>query len=242
VSLLVVDGVSKTFGGVAAIREATFTLEAGEILGIMGANGAGKTTLFNLISGSLRPDRGAIYLDGERIDGLRPDRVCRRGIARTYQIVRPFPGMTVRENVLVGALFGADRGRSAAPATQTADRILEDLDLADQAGKLAGELTLAARKRLEMARALATRPRILLLDEVLAGLNPTEVAESLVALRDIRGRHGVTLVIIEHVLRAVMDLCDRIVVFHHGERIAAGAPAEVVNDAAVIAAYLGASS
>jgi branched-chain amino acid transport system ATP-binding protein len=150
--------------------------------------------------------------------------------------------MTVRENVLVGALFGADQGRSAAPASQMADRILEDLRLADQAGKLAGELTLAARKRLEMARSLATRPRILLLDEVLAGLNPTEVAESLAVLRDIRRRHGVTLVIIEHVLRAIMDLCERIVVFHHGEGIAAGTPAQVVNDPAVIAAYLGASS
>jgi len=237
-TLLRVEKIFKSFGGVAAVRDATFSVSQGEILGIMGANGAGKTTLFNLISGSLKPDSGTIYLGVERIDGLKSDRVCRRGIARTYQIVRPFPGMTVRENVLVGALFGAER-RPKAECNRHTDIVLEEVRLIDQAEKRASELTLAARKRLEVARALATRPKILLLDEVLAGLNPTEVADALVLLQQIRRSHDLTLVIIEHVLQAIMSVCERIIVFHHGEKISEGSPQQVANDPTVIDAYLG---
>jgi len=239
VSLLRLDGVSRRFGGVQALRDVSFAVEEGEILGLMGANGAGKTTLFNLISGAMRPDSGTIRLEEARIDGLRPDQIARRGIARTYQIVRPFPGMTVLENLMVSAVYGMRRAPSLEAAGAEALVILEELGLAARRDDPASELTLAGRKRLEIGRALALSPRLLLLDEVLAGLTPVEVEQSLKMLRTVQARRGLTLIFIEHNMRALMTLCGRIVVLHHGERIAEGTPAEVGRDEAVIAAYLG---
>lgn len=239
VSLLRLDGVTRRFGGVQALSGVSFSVEAGEILGLMGANGAGKTTLFNLISGTMRPDSGSIEFDGKPIERLRPDQIARRGIARTYQIVRPFPSMTVLENLMVSAVYGMRRAASLEVAGQQALVILEELELAGRRDDPANALTLAGRKRLEIARALALSPRLLLLDEVLAGLTPVEVERSLIMLRAIQAGHGLTLIFIEHNMRALMTLCSRIVVLHHGERIAVGTPGEIGRDEAVIAAYLG---
>jgi branched-chain amino acid transport system ATP-binding protein len=240
-SLLALDQVRKSFGGLVAVRDVSFAIDPGEILGLMGANGAGKTTIFNLISGVMRPSAGRITFEGARIDGSRPDRVASRGIARTYQIVRPFAGMTVLENVMVGALYGTRRRQSLADAAKEAEAIIGQLGIAARGDQLASSLTLAGRKRLEIGRALALSPRLLLLDEVLAGLTPTEVASSLEMLRAIHATRGLAMIIIEHNMRALMALCSRIVVVHHGERIAEGTPAEVTRDGAVIEAYLGAA-
>ena len=237
--MLEVRGVSKRFGGLAALDGVTFEVAAGETLGIMGANGAGKTTLFALIAGIERPSAGEIRFAGRAISGLGADAVNRRGIARTYQIVRPFAALSVLDNVAVGRLFGSAPARSPAAARAEARAILADTGLADRADRPAGELTVAGLKRLELARALATRPRLLLLDEVLAGLTPPEVAEAVALLGRLQAQHGLTLVVIEHVMRALMRMCRRIVVLDHGVLIAAGTPEAVANDAQVRAAYLG---
>lgn len=241
-SLLEIRDVAKSFGGVRALHGVSFEVAADEIVGIMGANGAGKTTLFALIAGHIRPNSGEIRFDGMRLNGLRPDRVCRAGVARTFQIVRPLRGLSAAENVATAARFGAEPAADRAEADARAAAILEEVGLGDQAATMAGALTLAAQKKLEIAKALATRPRLLLLDEVMAGLTPSEVQAMLAIIRDIRQRYALTVLVIEHVMRALMNLSDRVIVLHHGEKIAEGKPAEVAGDEAVQTAYLGARS
>jgi branched-chain amino acid transport system ATP-binding protein len=238
VTLLEVERVSKWFGGVRAVGDVSFTLEEGELLGVMGPNGSGKTTLFNLIAGALAPDTGAIRLRGRDIAGHAPHRVCASGIARTFQLVRPFRDLTVRENVLVGRLYGrARRGHSQAFAES--ERLLRLIGLEARADTPAAHLTLIDRKRLELARALATQPEILLLDEFLAGLNPTETARAMTLIRELQAG-GITILMVEHIVWALMDLCRRLVVLSAGEKIADGPPAVVAADHAVVDAYLGA--
>jgi branched-chain amino acid transport system ATP-binding protein len=238
-NLLRLDNVSKSYGGVSAVRKFSLEVEEGEIVGLMGANGAGKTTAFSLIAGTQPATAGEIWFAGERIDQKPAYQISRLGIARTFQIVRPFAGLTVLENLVVAAMHGhqSEPARSAAEARSEA--ILHEVGLAGQADDLAGTLTLAGRKRLEIARAIATAPRLLLLDEVLAGLTATEVVAALDMIRHLHQRYRLTLIVIEHVMRALMKLCSRIVVLHHGEKLAEGAPNDIVVDQRVISAYFG---
>jgi branched-chain amino acid transport system ATP-binding protein len=238
-TLLSVDGVVRSFSGVVALDQVSFTVDEGELVGIMGANGAGKTTLFSVIAGNLRANDGSINFDGKRIDGLRPDQISRRGISRTFQIVRPFGNMTVLENVALGVMYGRRRERSAAAAEAKAKEILERLGLSDRVGLMAKHLTLAGRKRLEIARSLATEPRLLLLDEVLAGLTPIEATAAIEIVRHFHVAEGLTILMIEHVTRALMALSQRIVVLHHGQKIAEGTPSEVARDPRTVSVYLG---
>jgi branched-chain amino acid transport system ATP-binding protein len=237
---LVVRGVGKSFGGVRALEAVDLDVAPGTIVGLMGANGAGKTTLFGVIAGNERVDAGTISFEGRRIDGLRPDRVAALGVARTFQIVRPFRGLSVRDNVLVAARFGR-RPRDDDPAATT-ESVLADLGLAAQAERPAGALTLADQKRLELARAVATGARLILVDEVMAGLNATEVAAMLDVIARLHRERGLTLLVVEHVMQALMRLAQRIVVLHQGRVIAEGEPAAIAADARVIEAYLGVAS
>ena len=233
---LELEDVSKSFRGLRAVSRASFVVEAGTIVALIGPNGAGKTTIFNLIAGVHRPDSGDIRLHARSIAGLAPDEVCAAGVGRTFQLVKPFAGLSVLENAMVGALH---KERTMAGARARATAVLERLGLAGKAALAAAHLTLADRRRLEVARALATRPSLLLLDEVMAGLRPAEIDELVAALRDIQRDEGVTILLTEHVMRAVMALSDQIVVLHHSEVIARGAPAAVVRDPSVVACYLG---
>ncbi|MEI8150890.1 MAG: ABC transporter ATP-binding protein [Hyphomicrobiales bacterium] len=235
-ALLEVTGISKNFSGLRAVADVSFTVPESAIFAVIGPNGAGKTTLFNLIAGVFAPNTGAITFRGDRIDGLRPDEVCRRGVGRTFQIVRPFPGLSVEDNVTVGALL---RHPDPAAAMRRAHDILGRLDLFDKRRHLAGALTLPDRKRLEVARALATEPKLLLLDEVMAGLRPTETDRMVEIIRKLNTETGLTILLIEHVMRAVMSVATRVLVLHHGAAIAEGAPEAVVREPAVIESYLG---
>jgi branched-chain amino acid transport system ATP-binding protein len=236
-ALLELEGVNKRFGGLQAVSDLSFTVQEGEILGLIGPNGAGKTTVFNLINGVLAADSGRIVLNGINISGERPYRIVRYGLARTHQIVQPLVNMTVLNNCTVGACFGR-KNLSLARAREAALEAIAIVGLEDRQATLAMHLTIAGKKRLELARALAGSPSLLLLDEVLAGLNPTEVEHMIGVIGLIRKR-GVTILMIEHLMQAIMSLSDRIVVLNFGEKLAEGRPAEIVNDARVIEAYLG---
>jgi branched-chain amino acid transport system ATP-binding protein len=228
--------LSKSFRGLRAVRDASFSVPAGSINALIGPNGAGKTTIFNMIAGVYRPDAGSIEFEGKAIHGLRADQVCALGIGRTFQIVKPFAGLTVLDNVMVGAFL---RERTAAGARAVALSVLKKLNLESKANSPASALTLPDRKRLEVARALATRPSLLLLDEVMAGLRPTECDQIVAVFRELNRAEGLTILLIEHVMRAVMALAGQITVLHHGEVIARGAPDEVVRNPAVLECYLG---
>jgi branched-chain amino acid transport system ATP-binding protein len=235
-ALLALQSVSKRFRGLLAVDGVSFDVAEGEIFAVIGPNGAGKTTLFNMIAGALVPSGGSISFAGQPIHGLPPDAVCRRGIARTFQLVRPFPALSVVDNVIVGALL---HRHVVDAARRHAEELLRRLDLFNKRNQIAATLTLPDRKRLEVARALATGPKLLLLDEVMAGLRPTETDRMVATLRDINKDTGVTILLIEHVMRAVMALASRVLVLDHGAQIAAGTPAEVVRDPAVVQSYLG---
>jgi branched-chain amino acid transport system ATP-binding protein len=237
-TLLSVDHVTKRFRGLTAVDDVTFRVAVGEIFAIIGPNGAGKTTLFNMIAGVFAPNQGTIAFAGERIDGRTPDAICRRGIGRTFQIVRPFPALTVEANVIIGALLHRPNVETA---RVHAHDVLRRLDLYGKREQVASALTLPDRKRLEVARALATDPKLLLLDEVMAGLRPAETDRMVAILRELN-RDGLTILLIEHVMRAVMALAARVLVLHHGAAIAEGPPDAVVRDQAVVESYLGAEA
>jgi branched-chain amino acid transport system ATP-binding protein len=232
------EGVSKYFGGLAAVSNVDFTVEQGEILGLIGPNGAGKTTLFNLISAALVPKSGTIRFKGINITGLKPYKICRMGVARTFQLVKVFGHMSALENVMLGSYFGMCPGLSSRDAATKATELLELVRLSSLRYTPAKDLTLANQKRLEVARALATNPELLLLDETMAGLNPAEVAQAMELVTRIKGK-GITVMMIEHVMKAIMEVCERIMVLHHGQKIAEGTPREIATSETVIKVYLG---
>ena len=236
--LLSVADVSKRFRGLTAVSHVSFDVQPGEMFAVIGPNGAGKTTLFNMIAGAMAPDGGSITFAGEKIDGLRSDQIAQRGIGRTFQLVRPFPSLSVEDNVVVGALLQTNELEGA---RNIAHEIMSQLDLLGKRAQIASSLTLPDRKRLEVARALAGRPKLLLLDEVMAGLRPTETDRIVAILRELN-RAGLTILLIEHVMRAVAALASRILVLHHGAAIAEGTPDNVLRNPAVIESYLGAEA
>jgi branched-chain amino acid transport system ATP-binding protein len=234
-TLLEVHNITKRFGGLVAVNDLSLSVSKGEILGMIGPNGAGKTTAFNMISGYYEPNEGQVIFDGKDITGLRPHQVCKLGLARTFQIVKPFPQLSVLDNVIVGAY---NRTNDKQEARQKAREILTFLGMGKMTEQLAGGLSVAGRKRLEIAKVLATEPKMILLDEAMAGLRPKETDEIIELVRQI-SQQGIALLLVEHVMKVIMSLADRIVVIHHGEKIAEGEPQKVVQDKAVIDAYLG---
>jgi branched-chain amino acid transport system ATP-binding protein len=230
--------VTKHFGGLAAVHQVDFDIDQGEVVGLIGPNGAGKTTLFNLISGFLPTTAGEIRYQGKKITGLKPHQICKKGLARTFQSAKLFGGMTVFENAHAASLFGTKRAISVPDAEREATELLEFVGLSAVGGMLAKDLPIAHQKRLEVARALATKPDLLMFDEVMAGLNPAEVAEAMELITKIRNK-AITIFMIEHVMKAIMSICDRIIVLHHGSKIAEGRPEEITASRAVVEVYLG---
>jgi branched-chain amino acid transport system ATP-binding protein len=231
-------GLSKNFGGLMAVSDANFNVNQGEIVGLIGPNGAGKTTLFNLISGAFAPVSGEISFKGENITGLKPHQICKKGIARTFQSAKLFNGMTVFENVRLALLFGKSKIFSESDVRREVLQLLATVNLLSERSKLVKDLPVGSQKRVEIARAVATRPELLLLDEVMAGLNPTELIQSMELIAKIRDA-GITVFMIEHVMRVIMSVCDRIIVFHNGKNIMEGTPQEVASNSTVIRIYLG---
>jgi branched-chain amino acid transport system ATP-binding protein len=232
-------GITKRFGGLVALNNVDFDIDEGEIVGLIGPNGAGKTTLFNIISGTFPPTKGTIKFEGKDIAGLGAYKICRLGIARTFQTPKPFPSMTVYENVLAAACFGCTKDKGFSTDKEGLNRILEKFGLAKKSMARAAGLTVFEMRMLEVARALSTKPRLLLLDEVMAGLNPTETANMIKTVRELRDKEGKTIFMIEHNMRAIMEIADRIIVLHEGAKIAEGKPEEVAKSPRVIKAYLG---
>lgn len=237
-TILNVEGLFKSFAGLMAIRELSLTVGEGEILGLIGPNGSGKTTFFNLVTGFLRPDGGRIKFKGKDITGLKPHRICQAGIARTFQLVKPFTEMTALQNVIAGRTYGSKPLRSIKQARLESEELLEFTGLSRKGSVEAGRLGLVDRKRLELARALATKPDMLLLDETMSGLTPAETEDAIRLIKDIRDS-GITVMLVEHVMKVVLGMSDRIIVINVGEKIADGKPQEITGNKAVIAAYLG---
>lgn len=235
--ILQVQGVTKRFGGLQALTNITFDLPEGQILGLIGPNGAGKTTLLNVINGVYAPNEGSVVFQGNDVTSTKTYDMARKGLARTHQIVRPLNDLSVRENVMVGACFGREN-QDLSTSAKIADEVLEFVGLAVRSDQLAGSLNVSQKKRLEMARALAARPYLLLLDEVLAGLNPSEITSMIDVVRKIR-EQGITIIMIEHIMHAIMNVSDRIIVLDYGQQLAEGSPEEIANDPKVIEAYLG---
>jgi branched-chain amino acid transport system ATP-binding protein len=238
VPILEGKAVTKYFGGLAAVSNVDFHVDQGEVVGLIGPNGAGKTTLFNLISAALKPKPGIIIFKDKNITGMKPHQICRMGVARTFQTVKVFSNLPVLQNVMLGSYFGTKSRLSSSGAATEAEEALEFVGLSAVKGVPSKGLTLANQKRLEVARALATKPELLLLDELMAGLTPTEVAQAMELVKKIRDR-GITIVMIEHVMKAIMSVCDRIIVLHHGQKIAEGTPQEIASSKKVLEVYLG---
>jgi branched-chain amino acid transport system ATP-binding protein len=238
-AVLEVEGLGRRFGGLRAVHDVSFTLGEAETLGVIGPNGAGKSTLINLITGHIKPSAGRVVIGGRDVTGAKPWTIAEAGVGRTFQIVKPFRNLTVRENVAIGSMFGSSRARSASEAIARAGDVLERVGLADRAGAAPGELSVADARRLELAKALAIRPRLLLLDEVMAGLRPREIEAALELIRSLADDDGITILVVEHVMKAIMSVSDSVLVMHEGGELVHGPPQEVVEDERVIEAYLG---
>jgi len=236
--LLEVNGITKSFGGLVAVNNLQFSVDKGDVVGLIGPNGSGKTTSFNLISGHLKPDEGSIWFNGTDITGLKTHKICRRGIARTFQLTKPFSGMTAIQNVMVGRLYGGKSPESLKKARQSCDRLLEFVGLGGKESVETHSFGTVDRKRLEIARALATEPELLLLDEMMSGLTSAEMEQALKLVKSISDS-GITLIVVEHVMKAIMHISTRLIVLNYGEKIAEGKPQEVVSDQKVVDAYLG---